>query len=121
MAERRRSEPLEKEEMMMEPVLTPDEVAARWRCTSNTVRARCKDGSLRSFRVGAHFRIPASAVKEYEECQISQSAASEEASASSGTTPTEGAGVISLRHATGKRRREKPSTCTAAQLYGRET
>lgn len=75
---------------------TPDSLAQRWGCSAETVRQLFKKGHLRGFRVGNMIRIPQQAVEDYE-CQTSQSASSEEASASTGDT-------ISIRHAPQKRR-----------------
>lgn len=45
---------------------SPDELAVIWKVSSRTVRRRCESGDLRAFRVGDLWRIPASAVAEYE-------------------------------------------------------
>lgn len=50
-------------------VLTPEEVAARWKCSPSHVRRLVHDGKLRHFRLGGKLlRIPISAV-EAVECQ----------------------------------------------------
>ncbi len=51
------------------PVLTVDEVAARWRVSADTVYRRVKGGELGAFKLGDHnatVRIPADEVRAYE-------------------------------------------------------
>lgn len=51
----------------MEKILTPTQVARRWNCCSNTVRAAIHAGELKAFRVGKRrFGIPENAIHEYE-------------------------------------------------------
>lgn len=52
---------------MAEKLLTVAEVAERWRVSKMTVYRMVHSGALRSMKVGRSFRIPASAVFEYEE------------------------------------------------------
>lgn len=49
---------------------SPEQLASRWQCSASTVRNLIHGGKLRSIRVGAKLiRIPAQAVREFEECQ----------------------------------------------------
>ena len=51
----------------MDRPLTPERLAERWECTPNHIRAMCKKGELRHFRIGRGlYRIPPEAVAEYE-------------------------------------------------------
>ena len=75
---------------------TPDELAARWECSAETVRGLVKRGQLRGFRVGRMIRIPRDAVEEYEGCSNTGSDGSRGASSSPGTK-TESAGATVLR------------------------
>jgi excisionase family DNA binding protein len=51
----------------MEKILTPNQVATRWNCCSNTVRAAIHMGELKAFRIGKRrFGIPEHAVRKYE-------------------------------------------------------
>ena len=49
-------------EISAAPLLTTGEVAAALRVTSQTVRSRVADGTLRAVRLGGVIRIPASEV-----------------------------------------------------------
>lgn len=60
---------------------TPESLADRWGCSSETVRQLLRSGRLRGFRVGRMFRIPAAAVEEYE-CGNTESDGSRGASSS---------------------------------------
>jgi excisionase family DNA binding protein len=92
---------------------TPDTLAARWGCSSETIRQMIKAGRLPCFRAGRRlFRIPAAAVEEFEQCQTSASAVSGAASASTGSTPEEHGDVISLRHATERQPKDWTSGAT---------
>ena len=52
---------------MANEVLTPNEVARRWRVSGTHVRALVSQGAFpAAFRVGAHIRIPLSEVERYE-------------------------------------------------------
>lgn len=50
----------------MNHVYTPQQLAERWGCCSNTVRAIILEGRLPAFRVGRLLRVPAQAVAQYE-------------------------------------------------------
>ncbi|WP_413777641.1 helix-turn-helix domain-containing protein [Thalassovita sp.] len=77
---------------------TPETLAAAWGCSAETVRNLCRSGTLKHFRLGRLYRIPANAVEEYE-CQTSASDVSEVVSVSTGPSQTESAPGLSLRHA----------------------
>ncbi len=48
-------------------IYTPPEVARRWHCKPDTVRALLTSGKLRGFKVGrSHWRISEAAVLAYE-------------------------------------------------------
>ena len=57
---------------MSDPVLppvpfTPETLAERWDCSPEHVRTLCKQGRLRSFKIGrGMYRIPIDAVAEFE-------------------------------------------------------
>ncbi|MGR1583314.1 helix-turn-helix domain-containing protein [Thalassobius sp. S69A] len=85
---------------------TPETLAATWGCSAETVRNLCRSGTLKHFRLGRLYRIPANAVEEYE-CQTSASDGSEVVSASTGPNPTESAPGISLRHAPERKQNRK--------------
>ncbi|WP_394086652.1 helix-turn-helix domain-containing protein [Xanthobacter autotrophicus] len=54
--------------------LVPKQVAERWGCSERHVRNLIRSGHLGHFRLGGRLlRIPASAVEEYERCQIQNS------------------------------------------------
>jgi excisionase family DNA binding protein len=76
--------------MTRERPYTPDELAARWGCSAETVRQQIKRGELRGFRVGRMLRIPADAVEELE-CRNIVSAGSTAASSSPGPKKAAGA------------------------------
>ncbi|WP_226660578.1 excisionase family DNA-binding protein [Alteriqipengyuania lutimaris] len=48
------------------PPFTPAALAERWGCSTTAVYDLLATGALRSFRVGKLWRIPATAVDEYE-------------------------------------------------------
>lgn len=52
---------------MAERYFTPDEVAKRWNITAGTIRAILRTNQMRGMRVCSAWRIPESAVQEYEE------------------------------------------------------
>jgi len=54
------------------PAFTPETLALRWTVSQTTIRNMCNAGELVHFRLGRLYRIPVSAVEEYE-CQISVS------------------------------------------------
>lgn len=46
---------------------TPETLAERWDCSPEHVRTLCKQGRLRSFKIGRGlYRVPPDAVTEYE-------------------------------------------------------
>lgn len=63
-------------------------LAERWECSEGAIRRRIVAGELRTFRIGALIRIPASEVERIE-CQNTQSSASMEDMPSSGESPME--------------------------------
>ena len=77
---------------------TPEILAERWGVSASTVRNMCMDGSLKHFRLGRLYRIPADIVEEIEKCQTSASEGSEVAFASIGAKAVN-VGGINLRHA----------------------
>ncbi len=50
----------------MERALTPEQVAKRWECSEQHVRALYHKGELRGFRVGRLLRFTDDAVRAYE-------------------------------------------------------
>ena len=56
----------------MNKIFTPQELAERWGCCSNTVRNAIMEGRLRAFRVGRLFRIPHDAVFDFESGHVSK-------------------------------------------------
>jgi len=51
---------------MTDRIMTPDEVAARWRSSPGAVRKLLRTGALKGFRVGTAWRVKREAVEEYE-------------------------------------------------------
>ncbi len=51
----------------MSAVLTDAELAERWSVHVTTVQKLCRQGKVRAFKVGDLWRIPESAVEEYEQ------------------------------------------------------
>ena len=51
---------------MAETVLTPAELANRWKCNPVIVRRMIQDGRLRGFRVGDRYRVHLCEVERYE-------------------------------------------------------
>ncbi len=47
-------------------IYTPQQLAERWNCCSNTIRNAIISGELRAFRVGRLLRIPAESVESFE-------------------------------------------------------
>ncbi|WP_366140161.1 excisionase family DNA-binding protein [uncultured Marivita sp.] len=92
--------------MLPDPPFTPDTLAARWGCSSETIRQMINRGELQAFRLGRLYRIPNHIVEAYE-CQNSKSDACAEVAPSLGTK-TENASVISLSHVTSRKRKQKP-------------
>ncbi|WP_416376432.1 helix-turn-helix domain-containing protein [Thalassovita sp.] len=85
---------------------TPETLADTWGCSAETVRNLCRSGTLKHFRLGRLYRIPANAVEEYE-CQTSASDGSGVASVSTGPSRTENVPGISLRHAPERQQSQK--------------
>lgn len=48
-------------------MLTPQQVAAQWSCSDETVRRLCRSGQLRAMRLGDSWRIPSEALIEYRQ------------------------------------------------------
>lgn len=92
----------------MREMWTPDMIAERWLCSSQTVRDLCHSGALRSFRTGRMFRIRREWLEDYEQCQTSASEDSAEVSASTGETLRAGADAISFRHAPERKQKARP-------------
>lgn len=63
---------------MMRSAYTPDELAERWGCSGNHVRAMIRSNKLPAFRLGKLYRVPISAVEEYEACASTASPSTEE-------------------------------------------
>ncbi|RJL18226.1 helix-turn-helix domain-containing protein [Paracoccus siganidrum] len=84
-------------DVLMARPWTPDELAARWGCSGETVRSMIRTGQLPAFRVGRMLRVTHKTVEDYE-CGIIESADSMAASSSCGTTTMERGDVIALRH-----------------------
>lgn len=57
---------------------TPDELAERWGCSGNHIRAMIRKGTLPAFRLGKLYRVPASVVEEYEACENAPSPRSDQ-------------------------------------------
>ncbi len=51
---------------MVETVLTPAEIANRWKSTPATIRRMIGDGQLRGFHVGDRYRVLLSEVERHE-------------------------------------------------------
>lgn len=51
---------------MPERPFTPETLAERWSCSAKNVREMCRDGRLKSFRVGKMYRIAAATVADFE-------------------------------------------------------
>jgi excisionase family DNA binding protein len=51
---------------LAETVLTPAELANRWKCTPGIVRRMIQDGRLRGFRVGDRYRVNLREVERHE-------------------------------------------------------
>jgi excisionase family DNA binding protein len=70
---------------------SPERLAERWDCSSETIRRMYHDGQLSGFRLGKLIRIPATEVERIE-CQTNtESESTAESSASSTTIQTEAA------------------------------
>ena len=92
---------------MTELPFTVATLAQRWACSEGAVRARILKGELRTFRIGALIRIPASEVERIE-CPNTQSSASEVASPSSGAMKTASATALVSPRPIGSARRRRP-------------
>lgn len=88
------------------PPFTPETLAERWQVSAASVRNKCASGALKHFRIGKLYRIPVSAVEEYETCPTSASVACEVDSASIGMQTASELG-ISLRHAPERKRKPR--------------
>ncbi|MBF9050670.1 helix-turn-helix domain-containing protein [Roseobacter sp. HKCCD9010] len=101
---------------------SPDDLAARWDCSAETVRQMHHRGELHAFRVGRMLRIPAEEVERVEQCQKSPSDACEAGSASLGPTLAPARdGAISLRHARERKPRPRVGSGTCGKPGQRET
>jgi excisionase family DNA binding protein len=47
-------------------IYTPQQLAQRWNCCSNTIRNAITSGDLPAFRVGRLLRIPEASVENFE-------------------------------------------------------
>ncbi|AXS42634.1 DNA-binding protein [Breoghania sp. L-A4] len=82
---------------------TPDEIAARWGCSANTVRAMIRSGELPGFKLGGRlYRVPINAVEEREKCEPTGRSSTEESGVSSITTTWESAIDLRLARMTGR-------------------
>ncbi|WP_093118925.1 helix-turn-helix domain-containing protein [Salinihabitans flavidus] len=50
-------------------IYTPQQLAERWNCCSNTIRNAIISGELQAFRVGRLLRIPKESVEHFERRQ----------------------------------------------------
>ena len=50
----------------MDTILTPEELAKRWRVAPKTIYRSLSAGVLKGFQVGKQWRIPLEAVEQYE-------------------------------------------------------
>jgi excisionase family DNA binding protein len=53
-------------------IYTPQQLARRWSCCSNTIRNAIISGELRAFRVGRLLRIPQESVDLFEERHVAE-------------------------------------------------
>ena len=67
---------------------SPETLAERWACSSETVRQMCRRGELDHFRLGKLIRIPASEVERVE-CQTGGSSSTEDNTASLTVLPAD--------------------------------
>ena len=102
-------------------VVTADEIATGAMISGATVRKACRDGKVRAFRVGKHWRIKRGDAIAWLEQEASIPSANTGSSASetdgppSGTTTVESGGVIALP----PRQRAKPDRLLSATLAGK--
>ncbi len=54
---------------MADTVLTPAELANRWKCTPATIRRMIREDRLSGFRAGDRLRVLLSEVERYEGCE----------------------------------------------------
>lgn len=81
-------------------------LAEHWGCSDEKIRQMCNAGSLRHFKIGKHYRIPADAVEEYE-CSKSELAGLMDATPLPGTMRmVEGEDFV-LKHAHERKLRRK--------------
>ena len=78
---------------------SPQTLAERWDCSSETVRTMCHSGAIGWFPVGKLIRIPAAEVERFE-CQTTDSSSTEDVSASPTPTPNEDAFAARLARQT---------------------
>ncbi|MGI3163922.1 helix-turn-helix domain-containing protein [Pseudooceanicola sp. 200-1SW] len=88
---------------------SPDDLAARWGCSGETVRSMIRDGSLPAFRVGRMYRIRPEVVEQHE-CANTESEDSTVASSSCGMGPMANGDVFVLTHTRPRKRSAKPAT-----------
>lgn len=88
---------------MTEPPLTPNQVAERWQCETQLVYRCCKNGTLKSFRIGKLLRIRPEWVEECEQCQIIDSDACTANSLSFGRKMGAGGAIDSARASRARR------------------
>ncbi|WP_121068292.1 helix-turn-helix domain-containing protein [Chachezhania antarctica] len=89
---------------------TPEQLAVRWDCSAETVRAMIRSGSLPAFRVGGKLlRIARQTVEDFE-CGTIGSGDSRDVSSSCGTTTTARGADIALRHTRPRKPNAKPAT-----------
>ena len=99
---------MSKHEVFSEPqAYTPESLAAHWGVSATSIRAQCRAGQIRHFKLGKLYRIPVKVVEEIEKCQTSASGDSAVDYVSIGTS-MESAHGISLRHAPERKQRPKP-------------
>lgn len=83
---------------------SPETLAERWACSSQTVRLMIRRGELAAFRLGKLYRIPASEVERVE-CQNIALSATEGNGASPGQSPALDAVELRLARMSGARQR----------------
>lgn len=78
----------------MAAMLTPQQVAAEFNCSAETVRRLCKSGRLRAMRLGDSWRISPEAVAAYREHQTVQPASPVVTASAPATSPAVSAGAL---------------------------
>lgn len=92
----------------MRDILTPSELADRWKCSEQHIRNMIDRGQLPSFKIGDKLlRIQRKHVEAFE-CQSGELPNSEENSASPGKTSEDSGDVIDLEQRTLKRQPAAP-------------